>query len=89
MIVTRKALPRRTVLRGLGAGIALPLLDGMVPAFAALRNSGVRTTTPTTTRLGTIVGKSEHDVQIFQGIPYQPVAKVRRTLDGSGSPLYT
>jgi hypothetical protein len=35
MIVTRRALPRRTLLRGLGAAIALPLLDGMVPAFAA------------------------------------------------------
>src|SRR5579864_7522610 len=27
------ALPRRTVLRGLGATLALPLLDSMVPAF--------------------------------------------------------
>lgn len=35
MIVTRKSLPRRTMLRGIGAAIALPLLDGMVPAFAA------------------------------------------------------
>ena len=34
MIITRKHLPRRTVLRGLGATIALPLLDGMIPAFA-------------------------------------------------------
>ena len=42
MIVTRKALPRRTVLRGIGAAIALPLLDGMVPAFAAIRNSAAR-----------------------------------------------
>ncbi len=39
MIITRKAIPRRTVLRGIGAGLALPLLDGMVPAFAAIRNS--------------------------------------------------
>ena len=31
MIITKKALPRRTVLRGLGATLALPLLDGMVP----------------------------------------------------------
>jgi hypothetical protein len=37
MIITKKAIPRRTVLRGLGASLALPLLDGMVPAFAALR----------------------------------------------------
>lgn len=35
MIVTRKRLPRRTVLRGIGATLALPLLDAMVPAFAA------------------------------------------------------
>jgi hypothetical protein len=37
MIVTRKAIPRRTVLRGLGATLALPLLDSMVPAFTSLR----------------------------------------------------
>jgi hypothetical protein len=36
MIVTRKALPRRTILRGLGTSLALPLLDGMVPALTAL-----------------------------------------------------
>jgi Protein of unknown function (DUF1552) len=36
MIITRKAISRRTLLRGLGATIALPLLDAMVPAFTAL-----------------------------------------------------
>ncbi len=36
MIITKKAMPRRTVLRGLGASVALPLLDGMVPALTAL-----------------------------------------------------
>ena len=35
MIVTRKSLPRRTVLRGLGAAVALPLLDAMAPALTA------------------------------------------------------
>ena len=39
MMITRKAIPRRTVLRGLGASVALPLLDGMVPAFAAIRRT--------------------------------------------------
>jgi hypothetical protein len=39
MIVTKKAIARRTVLRGLGVSLALPLLDGMVPAFAALRTT--------------------------------------------------
>jgi hypothetical protein len=33
MIVTRRHLPRRTFLRGVGATLALPLLDGMIPAF--------------------------------------------------------
>src|SRR5437868_2589269 len=32
--LTSKPLPRRTVLRGLGASVALPLLDAMVPAFS-------------------------------------------------------
>ncbi len=35
MIVTKMALPRRTFLRGLGATVALPLLDAMVPALSA------------------------------------------------------
>ncbi len=35
MIVTGKSLPRRAFLRGLGTTLALPLLDSMVPAFAA------------------------------------------------------
>ncbi len=42
MIAFKKAIPRRTILRGLGASLALPLLDGMVPAFAALRNTAAR-----------------------------------------------
>jgi hypothetical protein len=34
--ITKTAIPRRTVLRGIGASLALPLLDSMVPAFTAL-----------------------------------------------------
>src|SRR6185436_543411 len=36
MIITRRTLPRRTFLRGLGATVALPLLDAMVPAMSTL-----------------------------------------------------
>src|SRR5688572_33505009 len=36
MMITRKAIARRTMLRGIGATMALPLLDGMVPALSAL-----------------------------------------------------
>jgi hypothetical protein len=32
--LTAKSLPRRTVLRGLGASVALPFLDAMLPAFS-------------------------------------------------------
>jgi hypothetical protein len=34
MMITRRHLPRRTLLKGLGAVIALPALDAMSPAFA-------------------------------------------------------
>ena len=36
MIVVKKSLSRRTVLRGMGVTLALPLLDAMVPALSAL-----------------------------------------------------
>ena len=36
MFVTKKALQRRTFLRGMGATLALPLLDSMVPALSAM-----------------------------------------------------
>ncbi len=36
MIVTKKALPRRTFLRGMGTTLALPLLDAMIPSMTAL-----------------------------------------------------
>jgi hypothetical protein len=34
MFLTKKALSRRTILRGAGTALALPLLDAMIPAFA-------------------------------------------------------
>jgi len=39
VIVMKKALSRRTVLRGMGTSLALPLLDSMVPTFAAARST--------------------------------------------------
>ena len=42
--ITRKALSRRTILRSLSAGVALPLLDAMAPALTAA--------TPAPKRLG-------------------------------------
>src|SRR4029434_10748552 len=36
MFVTKRALSRRTFLRGAGAALALPLLDAMAPAMTAM-----------------------------------------------------
>src|SRR5438874_8907389 len=36
MFITKKHIPRRTVLRGAGAALALPFLEAMVPAATAL-----------------------------------------------------
>ncbi|HTA41877.1 MAG TPA: DUF1552 domain-containing protein [Bryobacteraceae bacterium] len=44
MFLTRKYLPRRTFLRGVGATIALPLLDSMIPARTALAATAARST---------------------------------------------
>ena len=51
MIITKKAIPRRTVLRGVGTAMALPFLDGMVPALTALSQTAA---TPTK-RLGVVI----------------------------------
>ncbi len=48
MIITKMALPRRTFLRGVGATLALPLLDAMVPAASAM----ARTAATAPRRLG-------------------------------------
>ena len=45
MIITKKALPRRTFLRGIGATMALPLLNSMVPALAAAPTTAAQSPT--------------------------------------------
>ncbi len=49
-MIFKKAIPRRAFLRGIGATLALPLLDGMVPAFAAAGDSAAKPNL----RLGTV-----------------------------------
>src|SRR6186997_1501583 len=43
MLITKMAIPRRTFLRGAGAALALPLLDGMVPALSAISQTAAKT----------------------------------------------
>ena len=50
MIITKRFLPRRTVLRGIGCTLALPLLDAMVPALSA----SARTAANPVRRLGVV-----------------------------------
>jgi hypothetical protein len=42
MFISKKAIPRRTVLRGIGATLALPFLDSMVPALSALAKTAAK-----------------------------------------------
>ena len=42
MFLTKKYLSRRTVLKGAGATIALPLLDAMIPAHTALAQTAAK-----------------------------------------------
>lgn len=42
MFITKMALPRRTFLRGVGATLALPLLDAMIPAATALADTAAK-----------------------------------------------
>jgi len=42
MFVTKKHLPRRTFLRGMGVSLALPLLDSMIPARTLLAQTAAR-----------------------------------------------
>jgi hypothetical protein len=42
MFLTKKSLPRRTFLKGIGATVALPLIDAMVPASTALAQTAAQ-----------------------------------------------
>ena len=44
MVITKIALPRRTFIRGMGATVALPFLDAMVPAMKAQAKAAPRFT---------------------------------------------
>jgi hypothetical protein len=63
MIVSNRFIPRRTLLRGVGAAIGLPLLDAMVPAAVALARTAARPVS----RLGVIY--VPNGMNIWQWIP--------------------
>src|SRR3977135_2452272 len=71
MIITQKYLPRRTFLRGAGTALALPLLDAMIPALRADR----QTAAAPVRRLGFIIYPLGVDQDRWkpkgQGVGYQ------------------
>ena len=74
MFVTKKSLSRRTLLRGIGAGVGLPLLDAMFPAFT-------RADTKPRPRFGTIYFPNGAIMQQFTpktagtGFEFTPILK--------------
>ncbi len=42
MIVVKRTISRRTVVRGIGTAVALPLLDAMIPALTAAQNTAAK-----------------------------------------------
>jgi len=83
MIIFKKAVPRRTFLRGAGAALALPMLDAMIPALS-------KADTASKTRLGIVyvpngmwpmdkwTPKSEGVLELSETL--QPLAAVKNQL---------
>jgi len=56
MFITKKHLPRRTFLRGMGVTLALPLLDSMIPARTLLAQTAAQPLTRPRRGSDTVVG---------------------------------
>jgi hypothetical protein len=79
MVITKKALPRRTFLRAMGTTLALPLLDAMVPALSATQ----RTAANPVRRMGFVYMPMGNDP-----VPWTPQAEGKITaLSQSLAPL--
>ena len=76
MFIRKTHLPRRTVLRGLGATLALPLLDSMVPALTALS----RTAAAPVRRLGVFYVPNGMSMPYWSPLQPGPLAELPPTL---------
>ena len=78
MIVTKKSLPRRTFLRGLGSSVALPLLDAMAPAMTVL----AKTAASPVRRLGYVyIPMGSNIAKWMPPCPHGPLTELSPTLD--------
>ncbi len=79
MVITKLVLPRRTFIRGIGATVALPFLDAMVPAMRAQAKAAPRFTaiycgnganmgewTPSTDGVGFAMSSSLKPIEAFR-----------------------
>ena len=87
MMIFKKVIPRRTFLRGASATLALPLLDSMVPAFAA--TSGTAAKPPIRLAFvyvpnGAIMDKWTPAAE-GAAFEFTPILEPRRSLSGSAS----
>ena len=77
MFITKRALPRRLFLRGLGVALGLPFLESMVPAMTAL----AQTPASPKTRFGAIYFPNGAIVeqwipdQVGAGFEFKPILK--------------
>jgi hypothetical protein len=77
MFVTKKAIGRRTMLRGIGAAVALPMLDSMVPAFTTL----VKAVGKAKPRLGVVYMPNGHvmdnwtPIAVGRDFDFKPILK--------------
>ena len=75
--IRKMALPRRTVLRGMGATVALPLLDAMVPVFTATP----KTAAAPVKRFGTVYAPNGMAMESWtppttgRGFAFMPIVK--------------
>lgn len=76
MIVTRRHIDRRHLLRGAGVALALPLLDGMVPALTATR----RTAAAPVRRFGAIYMGNGMAMNVWKQPDGKPSLEVNRIL---------
>ena len=95
MFITKMSLPRRTFLRGMGATLALPLLDAMVPALtrASAQTAGAtraRGSAPSTCRTARswTSGRRRPSGADFEFTPIlKPLEPFRDSADGRVSNL--
>ncbi len=78
MFITKKRLPRRTMLKGVGASLALPLLDAMIPSMTAIADTPA--SPARLRRLGFVYMPMGSDITRWTPPPANKLSKLSPTL---------